>query len=265
MTMPFVWMLSTSLKEAGDVFSYPPTLIPQPIRPSNYVEALTKLPFHLFYRNTAIVAAAAVTGQILSSSLAGFAFARLRARGQNVLFILVLSTLMVPEPVIMIPTFLIFRHLGWLDTLLPLIVPYYLGGSAFYTFMFRQFFRGIPLELTDAAKIDGCGLFGLYRRILMPLSLPAIASAAIFSFFARWNDFLHPLIYLKSKENFTVALGLRLFQAGGQTGQGVAQGRVVEWQLLMAASVVAMLPCLLIFFFLQRYFVRGIVTTGLKG
>ncbi len=261
--LPFVWMFSTSLKELGDVFLYPPVLVPTPMHWENYWTSMTKYPFDIFFRNTLTVVVFAVSGQIISSSLAGFAFARLRGRGRDLLFGLVLATMMVPEQVTLIPTFIIFKSLGWIDTLLPLTVPYWFGGAALYTFLFRQFYRTIPMDLDEAAKIDGCGYLGIYWRIIVPLSLPAVASACIFSFLARWNDFMHPLIYLHNRANFTVALGLRLFQEMQQGG--MALGVLVEWNLLMAASLITMLPPLAIFAVAQRYFVRGVVTTGIKG
>ena len=255
MLLPFLWMLSTSVKDPGEIFLVPVRWIPSEIHFENYPDALTALPFDVFARNTAFVAIVATVGQVLSASLVGFGFARLRAAGRSTLFLLLIATMLLPEQVTMIPHFVIFRQLGLIDTLWSLIVPSWLGVYAFYVFLCRQFFLQLPLELDDAAAIDGCGYFGTYWRILLPLSKPVLASVAVFSFLNRWNDFLHPIIYLTSRERYTIPIGLRLFRD--------YDGR--QWHWLMAASVVTMLPCLIVFFGLQRLFVRGIATTGLKG
>ncbi len=258
--IPFVWMISTALKEAGDVMKFPPEWIPQPILWGNFKEAFTQeyAPFGVFFKNTLIITIAAVLGQLLSASLVGFSFARLRWWGRDYLFLVVLGTMMLPYQVTLVPIFVLMKHLGWIDTLLPLIVPFYLGGGAFYVFLFRQFMMTIPLELDDAARIDGCGAMRLYGRIVLPLSGPALATAAIFSFLAHWNDFIGPLIYLNSVSNYTVSLGLRILQGYGGYG-------IQRWNLLMAASLFVMLPVLLLFFFSQKYFIQGIVTYGVKG
>ncbi len=210
--------------------------------------------FHLYLRNTLLVTGLAILGGTLSSSLVAYAFARLRAPGRDSLFILVLATIMLPAQVTMIPLFIIFRGLGWYDTLLPLIVPAFFG-SAFYIFLMRQFFLTIPAELEDAAKIDGCGAFRTYWQVFLPLSKPVLVTVIVFSFVAHWNDFMTPLIYLNSVEKRTLALGLATFQD--------AWG--VDIVSLMAASTVVLIPVLVIFFLAQRYFVQGVVMTGLKG
>jgi multiple sugar transport system permease protein len=258
--IPFTWMVSTSLKEPGDVLKFPPEWIPDPVRWSNYVEALTQdyAPFHIFLYNTVIITFLSMIGQLLSASLVGFSFARLRWWGRDYLFLVVLATLMLPYQVTLVPVFVLMKNLGWVDTLLPLIVPYFFGGGAFYIFLFRQFMMTIPLELDDAAKIDGCGTLGLYARIILPLSRPVLATAAIFSFLAHWNDFLGPLIYLNSVNNYTLALGLRLLQGYGGYG-------VQRWHLLMAASLLVLMPVLVLFFLAQRYFIQGVVISGVKG
>jgi multiple sugar transport system permease protein len=196
-----------------------------------------------------------VVGQTLSAASVAFAFARMRFPGRDALFLLVLSTMMLPPQVTMIPTFVLWTIPGWIDSLKPLIVPAFFGGGAFFIFLLRQFFLTIPQELEDAARIDGCGSFGVFRHVVLPLSKPALTTVALFSFIGHWNDFLGPLIYTQSIEKKTLAVGLTAFQSLHGT----------EYHLLMAASVAVLLPILIIFFLAQRYFVEGIVTTGVKG
>lgn len=253
--IPFFWMLSTSLTEASKVIVRDREWIPHPFMWSNYYKALTVLPFHLFLKNTLIITIACIIGQTLSASLVAFGFSRMRFPGRNVLFILVLSTMMLPAQVTQIPTFVIFTHLRWIDTLKPLIVPAFFGGGAFFIFLLRQFFMTIPSELEDAAKIDGCSPLGIYWNVALPLSKPALATVAIFSFMGHWNDFMGPLIYIQSMENKTLALGLTSFRSLHGT----------EYHLLMAASIAVLLPVLVIFFCAQKYFVQGIVLSGIKG
>jgi len=221
----------------------------------NYVEAWTAKPFTHYTLNTLLITLFNIVGQVLSASLVAFAFARLEWPGRKLLFGVVLATMMLPAEVTMIPTYMIFRSLGWIDTFLPLIVPAFLGGGAFFIFLFRQFFLTLPRELDEAARVDGCSSFGIYRFVLMPLCKPIIATIAVFSFVAHWNDFLTPLIYLNSSDNFTLALGLRFFQGAYTT----------DLHLLMAASALALLPVIVVFSLGQKYFVRSIVLTGTKG
>jgi ABC-type glycerol-3-phosphate transport system permease component len=253
--LPFLWMVSTSLKEPGQTHVFPPQLIPHPPRWRNYLEAWTALPFNLYLRNTLIITGLSIVGQTITASLVAFGFARLRFWGRNVLFICVLATMMVPAQVTMVPMFLVFKALGWVDTFLPLIVPGFCGGSALFIFLLRQYIMTIPHELDDAAKIDGCGWFGIYSRIIMPQIKPALSCVAIFSFMSHWNDFMGPLIYLNSETKKTLSLGLRILQ----------QSMVyTEMHYLMAASILTLLPCLAIFFFAQRYFISGVALTGIK-
>ncbi|MBV7336370.1 carbohydrate ABC transporter permease [Chloroflexi bacterium TSY] len=252
--VPLAWMLSTSLKDLGTVMILPPEWIPEEPRWGNYLEIFRVVPFARYIRNTVIITGLDVVGKVLSCSLVAFAFARLRWRGREFMFLLMLATLMLPPQVTLIPTFVVYRTLGWIDTFLPLILPNWFGGPIL-TFLLRQFFMTIPRELDDAARIDGASIFGIYWRIILPLSKPALAAVAIFMFNASWNDFFGPLIYLHSRELYTLSLGLRSFQDQNYT----------EWHLLMAASLVAMLPVLLIFFFAQKYFIQGVVFTGIKG
>lgn len=257
MLIPFVWLISTSLKIRGTEFTFPPVWIPRPAVWANYYNAFfnSGLPFPRFLLNTTIITVASMVGTLLSASLAGFGFARMRFPGRNKLFVLVLSTLMLPEIVTQIPSYLLFRLFGWIDTFLPLIVPTFLGGGAFNIFLFRQFFMSIPYELDEAARIDGASTRQIYLRVILPLSKPVLSTVAIFTFLSSWNSFLGPLIYLNSLDNMTLAVGLRAFQ--GLRG--------TEWNLMMAAAAIMMVPVLIVFFLAQRYFVEGIVTTGFGG
>ncbi len=253
--LPVLWMLSTSLKASGDVLLLPVKWIPNPVLWSNYREALTAQPFGLYYRNTIIYAGFAVIGETFSSAMVAYALARLRGPGHRIFFIIILSTMMLPWQVTLIPQFLLFSSINWVDTLLPLIVPTFFG-NAFFIFLLNQFYRTIPDEMDDAARIDGANDFQIFWWIILPMSAPALATVAIMSFMHHWNNFLGPLIYLSSKANLVVAVALQRFTA--------AYG-ATRWDLLMAASLVALLPCILLFFFAQRYFIQGIVVSGLKG
>jgi multiple sugar transport system permease protein len=254
--VPLAWMLSTALKSDGEVFIVPIRWIPTKIFWSNFPDAVNYVPYLTFYWNSIRVVALVVLGSVLSASLVAFAFARLRAPGKNILFIIMLSTLMLPGEVTMVPVYLLFKFLGWLDSYRPLIVPYWFGGSPFYIFLLRQFFMTLPTELDDAAKIDGATLFDIYWRILLPLAKPALATVAIFSFFDSWNDFRGPLIYLNSEFLYTIPIGLRLYMSALAN---------THWNYLMAATLLAIIPPLIIFFTMQRYFVQGAILTGLKG
>ncbi|MBV7330812.1 carbohydrate ABC transporter permease [Chloroflexi bacterium TSY] len=253
--MPFLWMVSTSLKTPAAVFKIPTEWIPNPIVWANYPNSMTILPFGRFIVNTTYITVMAVIGATLSGALAAYAFARLRWRGRDWMFVLVLATLMLPFQVIMIPQFILFRALDWLDTYLPLIVPAFFGGSAFNIFLLRQYFMTISPELDDAAIIDGCSKLGVFWRIILPLSKPALMTVVIFIIQNRWQSFLVPLIYIFDQKKYTLALGLRLFQDQYHT----------EWELMMAAATVSMMPVLVIFYFGQRYFIQGVVFTGVKG
>jgi ABC-type glycerol-3-phosphate transport system permease component len=251
---PIAWAVSTSLKHPGDIFLFPPTWIPNPIHWQNYVEAMTKADFGRYFLNTTFITVVDIVAKVASCSLVAFSFARLRWWGRDVLFMVMLSTLMLPQQVTLIPQFIIYRQLGWIDTFMPLIVPNLFGGP-FFTFLLRQFFLSISTDLDDAARIDGCSSWGVYWRIILPLSRPALMMVAIYVFNITWNDFFGPLIYLHNRNNYTISLGLQAFQT--QSGP--------EWHLIMAASLVAMLPVLVLFFFGQRYFIQGVVFSGVKG
>jgi multiple sugar transport system permease protein len=253
MLLPFLWMLSTSLKEPREIFTFPPTWIPSPIAWANYAQTWRAMPFGRFYLNSFVVATSVTALQLLSSSLAAFAFARLRFRGRNAIFLLFLATLMVPFQVTMLPNFILMRYLGWYNTYQALILPP--AFSAFSTFLMRQYMLGLPLDLDEAARMDGANSWRIWWQIILPLSGPVLAALAIFTFLGSWNDFLWPLIITDSLEMRTLPVGLSAFQ--GQYG--------VRWNLLMAGSVIAMLPVLVVYMIGQRYFIRGITLTGMGG
>lgn len=252
---PVLWMLSTSLKPGGNVFLLPVRIIPRRFVWTNYPEALEFMHWQRVFGNSLYVCGMTVLGVVLSSAITAYPFARLNAPGKNGLFFLVISVMMLPGQVTLIPQFLLFRQLGWIDTLKPLFVPAFFGAP-YHIFLLRQFFRTINKELDDAAIIDGCGYFGIFWRIILPLSRPALGVVAIQTFIANWGNFLRPLIYISSTENWTVAIALAGFrQMYGST----------PWHLLMAASLVALLIPITIFFFGQRFFVQGVVVSGVKG
>lgn len=251
--LPFAWMISTSLKESTKVFVFPPQWIPRPIVWRNYFDALTVLPFGRFFLNSTIVSVVTTAGVLVTSSMAAYAFARVRFPYREQLFVLYLATMMIPGQILLIPRFLLMRYFDWVDTLKALIIPGLF--SPFGTFLMRQFFMTIPVELEDAARIDGCSPFRIYLQIFLPLSKPAMGALGIFMFMGHWNDFIWPLVVINSKSNMTVTLGLSAFQ--GQYG--------TEWNLLMAASVIAVLPILVVFLIGQKQFISGITLTGLKG
>lgn len=272
--LPFVWMLSTSLKQLDEAMEFPPHFIPRKIDfaryndvptpvPQNYINVITskRFDFPRFSRNTLIIAGLCVIGTVISSSLVAYGFARINFRGRSVLFGIMLSTMMIPFPVLMVSMFAIYHWLGdhtpiqFLGTFKPLWIGSFFG-NAFYVFLLRQFFMTIPDELSEAARIDGCSEFGIFWKIILPLSKPALTVVALFTFMGAWNDFLGPLVYLQRPEHYTLALGLQAFQS--QHGGTV-------WNQLMAASVLIILPVITLYFLKQKAFVQGIATTGLKG
>ncbi len=256
MALPFFWLVSSSLKLEQRVFQFPPQWIPDPVRFENYVEALTYKPFHLYVKNTLIIVLLNEIAILWSASFCAYGFARMQFPGRDFWFAVVMATMMVPYFALMVPIFVIFSRLQWIDTFLPLTVPLFFGGGAFNIFLLRQFLRTIPAELADAARIDGCSEFGIYARIMLPLAKPALTTVAIFTFLGGWNDFIGPLLYLNSPEKFTVSIGLATFRSAMYTPR---------WNLMMAASTAMVLPVILVFFLAQRYFVQGIVMSGLKG
>ena len=254
MLVPFVWMLSTSLKAQWQVFTVPATWIPNPIMWENYVTTFSKLPFGTWTLNTLKITLIAIAGTLLSCTIVAYGFARYRAPGRNFLFIVMLSTMMLPGTVTMIPTFYLFKMFGWMNTYYPLIVPHFFG-AAFFIFLLRQFFMTIPPEMEESARIDGASTLGILWRIIIPLTVPALITVAIFQFNGLWNDFMGPLIYLNKPKLYTLALGINFFKSQNDT----------QWNYLMTASVVSMLPSLIFFFVGQKYFVQSITLTGLKG
>ena len=255
MVTPFIWLVSSSLKTQINIFQYPPQLMPDPVMTQNYINALTYKPFGLYFRNTLLVAGLNVIAVVFTSSFCAYGFARIRFPGRDFWFGIVMATLFLPYAILLVPSFIIFSRLGWVDTFLPLVVPPFFGGGAFNIFLMRQFFRTIPEEIADAARIDGCSEFGVYWRIMLPLSKPALVTIAIFTFLFAWNDLIGPLTYLRSPDNFTIAVGLSSFRS--QTD--------ISWDLQLAASSAVTLPVIVLFFLAQRYFIQGVVMTGLKG
>ncbi|TKJ47533.1 sugar ABC transporter permease [Candidatus Aerophobetes bacterium Ae_b3a] len=253
MIAPFIWMLSTSLKSLNEVFVFPPTLFGESLRWNNYLQISDRFPFSIFFLNSMKIAVLVTAGQLFTCSLGGYSFARLKFPGRDIIFLLYLATLMIPYFVIVIPIFIMMRSFGWVDTHYALIVPGLF--SAFGTFLMKQFFLTIPRELEDAAKIDGCTPFGIYRRIFLPLSKPALAALGIFTFMWSWNDFLAPLIFLNTITKRTIPLGLAVMQGLYST----------DWPSLMAASVLSVMPIIIVFLCAQEFFVKGITLSGLKA
>ena len=253
--VPFLWILSTSLKGNEQIFTIPPQWIPSTLHLENYVKIFARMPFLTYFFNSVIVTGLTILGVVASSSVVAYGFACLHWPGRNALFVLLLATMMLPMQVTMIPVFVLFKEFGWLNTYKPLVVPAFFGGGAFNIFLLRQFYLGIPREISDAARIDGCSEFRIYWNIMLPLAKPALATIAILTFMFSWNDFLGPLIYLSEKAKGTLALGLSMFVGQYQT----------EWALLMAASILMMLPMILVFSFFQKYIIQGFMMSGIKG
>jgi multiple sugar transport system permease protein len=257
---PFVWTILSSLKSPGELYIFPPQWLPTNPRPENYQEVFQRVPYARWMLNSTLVAVTATLGGVISASLVGYSFARFRFMGRNILFMLTLSTMMLPSEVTLIPLYLMFNQLGWLDSYRPLVIPPFFGGSAFLIFLMRQFFMTIPRDMDEAALIDGAGYLRIYWQIVMPLSVPVLATAAVLTFMQYWNQFMEPFIYLNTNIKFTVAVGIRYFQAvAGQEG-----GQPTE-HLLMAASILMTAPIIFLFFIAQRYLVQGIVMSGIKG
>jgi ABC-type glycerol-3-phosphate transport system permease component len=257
MVFPLMWLISTSLKAPAKQMLWPPQLIPNPLYPKNYSDLFVLAPMGNYLFNSFKISTLSVIGVCFSSSLAAFAFARMRFRGREVLFGILLATMMLPYAVTVIPTFVIMKNLGWLNTHYPLIVPSFFG-SAYFVFLLRQNYRAIPQDLFDSAMIDGAGFFRIYYSIFVPLGMPALVTVALFAFLGSWNDLFGPLIYLSSQEKMTVALGLTYLR--GRAGTGVERVGVI-----MAGSMLGVVPMLLLYGFGQKYFIQGLARTGLKG
>ncbi|MCU0315671.1 MAG: carbohydrate ABC transporter permease [Fimbriimonadaceae bacterium] len=260
--LPLAWMISTSLKPTEETLLSPPTWIPSRILIENFGKAwnynadtLGYVPFLVYGRNTIIICFLVVAGTVISNSIVGYSFARLKWPGRDLAFALTLATMMIPFPILMVPLFGLFKELGWIGTFRPLWVGSFFAG-AFNIFLLRQFFRTIPFELSEAAKLDGCSEWNIFTQVILPLAKPALAVVALFSFLGTWNDFLGPLLYLQSQETFTLALGLRSYQS---------QNGGTDWNLVMAASCMVIAPVIILFFFAQKTFIQGIAATGLKG
>lgn len=253
--LPFVWMIRSSLMSLSQIFVMPPVWLPNPVQWDNFSRALTVLPFNRFFLNTLILVAFGMIGTVVTSTISAFGFSRIDWRGRNTIFLILLSGLMLPGAVTLIPTFIGWKELGFYDSFYPLVLPAYFGGGIFNIFLLRQFYMTIPRDFDEAAIVDGATFFQIYYRIMLPLSRSAVIVISLFTFLGIWNDFFGPLIYLKSSEKFTLALGLQMFQ-GTYTSQ---------WDLLMAASAAVVLPCVIVFLIGQRYFLEGITLTGLKG
>jgi ABC-type glycerol-3-phosphate transport system permease component len=258
MFAPFAFLISSSLKEETQVFQFPIQWIPNPVRWMNYVEAMTAKPFLLYTANTMLIVIFNQAAILGTASLCGYALARIKFPGRDFWFGVALATMMLPYQVTMVPQFILFTRLGWMDTYLPLIVPVFFGGGAFNIFLFRQFFRTIPEDFSDAARMDGCNEFRIFRSIFLPLSTPVVITVLIFTFMGSWNDFLGPLLYINTPGKFTLALGLATYRS-------MMAGSRTRWDLMMAASAIMTAPIILVFFVLQRYFIKGVVMSGIKG
>lgn len=254
MVLPLYWMVATALKGPDQTFALPPEWVPNPVAWENFARVFEEVPFGRFILNTAFLVVMNIIGQLFAVTLVAYGFARLRFPGRSILFLLMLSTLMIPYHVTLVPRFVLFAKLGWTNTYLPLIVPAF-TGSSFLIFMVRQYMMSIPFDLDEAAYIDGASRFDVFRLIILPLSRPALVLVVVFTFVGTWNDFLQPLIYLNDPQLFTVSLGLSFFQGTRET----------NWNLLMAGSLLATLPPLLLFFVAQRQLIGGISVEGLKG
>lgn len=258
MLYPVLWLVSSSFKVPNTIFT-DTGLVPKEFTLENYVngwQGIGIVTFTTFFRNSFVICAISIVGNVIFCSLTAYAFARLEFPGKKFWFAAMLITLMLPGHVTTIPRYVIFRSLGWVDTILPIVIPRFFAQDAFFIFLLVQFMRGLPRELDESALIDGCGKFGIYLKIILPLTVPALITTVIFTFLWTWDDFFNQLLYLNSPEKYTVPMGLRLFL--DSTG-------LSSWGSMFAMSVLSLVPCFVLFFSLQRYFVRGIATTGIKG
>ncbi|MGH1525204.1 carbohydrate ABC transporter permease [Leifsonia sp. L25] len=258
MLFPLGWMVLTSLKTNSEIIAVGSPWFPKSPQWDNYWRAFTSLPFGRWALNTVVITAFTIVGALVSNTLVAYGFARFRVRENNILFMVLLATMMLPGAVTMIPQFILFKDIGWVNTYFPLIVPAFFG-NAFFIFLLRQFFRTIPRDFEEAARLDGLGPFGVLIRIVLPLTLPVLTTVAIFQFNGAWNDFMTPLIYLNDSSMYTLSLGINFFKGGA----GITE--VPQWNYLMAASTISLLPSLVLFFFGQKYFIEGIsISSGIK-
>ena len=253
MVLPFIWMLSTSFKENGRVLIFPPQWIPDPWLWENYGYTWTAANMGLYFKNSLIVTLSLTVGQTVTCSLAAYAFSRLNFKGRDLLFLIYLGTMMIPFQVTLIPLYILMRQFGWIDTYKSLIVPFIF--SAYNTFLLRQSFLTIPRALDESAIIDGCGYFGIYSRIILPLSRPALITQAIFCALWAWNDLLWPTVVVNTERVRTLVVGLQMFKTA----------YAIQWNYLMAGTCISVIPMLILYLFCQKYFVEGISTTGIKG
>lgn len=254
--LPFAWLVSSAFKPANQMYRMPPQWIPDPIILDNFKEGWAVLPFGLYLQNTVMVSVIGVIGTVVSSALVAYGFARFRSRFNGFLFTLLISTMMLPLQVTLLPTYQLFSQFKWINTYKPILVPQFFAVNAFYVFLLRQFFRTVPMDLDEAARIDGCNTFHVFLSIMLPLCRPALITVAVFSFINNWNDFMTQLIYLNSEKKYTIAIGMQFFSSkyGPQS-----------INLLMAVSLLTLIPLLAVFFVAQKYFVEGITTSGIKG
>ncbi|RXZ81672.1 carbohydrate ABC transporter permease [Paenibacillaceae bacterium] len=252
---PLIWMISTSLKSGDVIFSIPPQFLPDGLHWENYTRAIKEISFFTLFKNTTVITLLQLLANVFVSAFVAYGFARFNFPGKNIWFFLVLSTIMLPGEVTMIPVFIGFSEIGWSNSILPLVVPGFFGGAPVFIFLLRQFFMAIPKDLEESAFIDGASTFKIFRTIFIPLSVPALVTIGIFSFQGSWNDLLGPLIYLNDVDKFTLTLGLAMFK-------GIMK---VEWGPLMAGSILSLLPVVIVFFMAQKYFVEGIKLSGIKG
>ena len=252
--LPFFWMLMTSLKAPVELMKWPPGWFPDTFRWQNYEEAVTYIPFFRYVGNTMVITLGSIVGVLISCPMVAYGFSHINWPGRDVLFVVMLMTIMIPFPVTMLPLYVLFARIGWINTYLPLVLPLFFGVP-FYIFLLRQFFMTIPGELTDAARIDGASEPRIYLQLILPLTKPALATVVLFQFLSSWSDFLGPLLYLRDSDMFTIAVGLQMFHSEHDT----------EFHLLMAASTALTVPIIVIFYLVQRTFIQGITLTGLQG
>lgn len=254
--LPLLWQITISLKSSNTIFELVPRFVPNEFKFSNYTEAITEMQFLKYFKNTLFISFMTIIGTLFSCTLTAFGFSRLKFKGRNLLFFILVSTLMLPSQVTLIPMYITYARMGWINSYLPLIAPHFFG-DAFYIFMLRQFFLTIPKELDEAATIDGCSTFRIYWNIILPLCTPVLLTVVLFKFNWVWNDFMGPLIYVNDQNKFTLSLGLYVFKSSQKYGP--------QWNYLMAAATIMMLPVFTLYALFQKYFIEGIAISGLKG